>query len=311
MTIKQNHIFVKVLFFTLVFSSCSKTKDQVGISNLRFTSEIVESSNYPISIMFKSNVPSTDKLEWRFSDGRKSNELSPLMTFTYSGNVNVTLIQITGNQIDSTTKTITVPNRQFSVSVVYLIPRDVKYGKEFIDSLDVSVRVVQSWFNQQLEGKSFRIDTPMIDTIQSKFYKADFITSSDLLMNQIQGEVYSRLYGKISNEKNVVLVFLPVNTPGFNGVGGQSNGKNTAIVGGGAFDGLSGNDLYKKNVGLWTTAHELGHAFGLSHNSIPEALMLGYDANGYFPPNAGIPKFLNCIVLKSEKLHLLNSPFIF
>ena len=313
MIFKQHTLFltIKLLALILAFASCKKSIEQVSSSILGFSAEVVNSGDYPVTILFKCDQFITGKLQWRFSDGRISNETSPLIEFNYSGPLEVTLVNTYASQIDSTTKTIIIPDRQYSVSMIYLLPKDVPYDRNLLDSLNIVTPVIQSWFANQLEGKSFRTNTPRIDTLQSKFYRTDFLTTSIDLIKKIQDEVYARLHTRISSDKNVMLVFLPVSTPGFNGVGGYLNGKRTGVVCGTAFWGLASNQKYFRNLGLWTMTHELGHALELSHNSTPNSVMLGAVANGYYPPNAEIPIFPEFYFLESEKTFLKKSQFIF
>ena len=244
-----------------------------------------------------------------------STEASPTAEYLSSGLFPVTLTLKKGNVTKSVTQKISVPFKRLSVAMIYFMPKDVTFDKDIFQAIHNISPQIQRWYGQQLGGKTYRVNGPVVDTIRGSQKGSDYGGKSTKLLQSIGSEVYEKLGSRIIKNEQVVLVFYPLVTTSFSGVGGvitnQGEERRIGIIGGTACRSITQLSTNDQSLGLWTAAHELGHALGLSHNLGANSLMFGpIDNSGYTPPSVELPSFPNCQLTENDKITLGKSPFI-
>lgn len=311
---------MKLLLYSLVTAALfgliackSKPEEPEPKIPIDFTTQITPATEYPISIRFSSKVDSADSYQWSFSDGQTATQPVVSLNFLKSGIHQATLTVRRASQSTSITKSFTVPFRQFSVAMIYLIPKGIGFDPSLLTAVKQLSPVVQELYTNQL-GKTFRLNDPIIDTLQSSKYSYEYSSSPFDVLQSMEDEVSQKLGSRINKDQQVVLIFFPISFDKFVGVGSvykkDGEEKRVAFIGGHACRSLTTVSASDRNLGLWTTAHELGHALGLSHNLTPNSLMFGaVDSTGY-TPNVPRPQFSTCFLTAADKAVLSTSPYL-
>lgn len=108
-----------VVALGVIALACSKD-DPLPRSTVEFTNELIEVG---IPVMFDNLTLNADRYEWKFSDGQTSEEISPTVTFTSPGPIEVVLKAFTkDNQVDSIVKPLTVRQRFLTAYSVTIYP---------------------------------------------------------------------------------------------------------------------------------------------------------------------------------------------
>jgi hypothetical protein len=283
--------------------------------NVSFYSQAEPAGYYPIKITFTNTSESADEYQWAFGNGKISSEASPVVEYFSSGLFPVTLTIKKGVTTKSITQKVSVPFKRLSVALIYFIPKDGTFDQAIFSAIQRANPLIQGWYDQQLGGKTYGVSVPVVDTIQGSRSSSDYGGESDNLLKSIESEVYGKLGSRIVKNEQVVLVFYPIITTSFGGIGtvikNQGEERRIGIIGGTACRSITKSSAKDQSYGLWTVAHELGHALGLSHNLRANSLMFGpVDNTGYIPPNIEIPSFPDCQLTQNDKIILGKSPFL-
>lgn len=291
----------------------SRPEEPAPVIPIYFTTQVTPATDYPVSVRFISGVESADSYQWSFSDGQTATQPAVSLNFPKSGVYQATLTVRKASQSISVTKSFTVPFRQFSVAMIYLIPKGGSFDPSLLEAVKQLSPAIQDLYTNQL-GKTFSINDPIVDTLQSSRYSYQYGQSPFDILQSMGAEVNQKLGSRVNKSQQVVLIFYPIAFNNFLGLGGLSikygEETRTGIISGSACRSLTAVSASDRNLGLWTTAHELGHALGLSHNLMPNSLMLGaIDSTGYVP-NVPRPQFSTCFLTAADKAVLSASPYL-
>lgn len=197
--------------------------------------------------------------------------------------------------------------------MIYLVPKEGSFNPFLLKAIKQLSPIVQNLYANQL-GETFRVNEPIADTLRSSNYSYEYGQSSIDFLKSIEAEVSQKLGSRLNESQQVVLIFYPIVTNGFEGVGSvygkDGKEKRTGIIMGRACQSLTTVSDSERNLGLWITAHELGHALGLSHNLTPNSLMFGPIDNTGDTPDVPRPQFSTCFLTETDKMNLATSPYL-
>lgn len=263
-----------------------------------FSFQISNSGQIPTKVIFNNTSQNVESYQWIFGDGNQSLLQNPENTYSQSVSYNVKLIVSNPAGQDSLIKQVIIPPANLSVRVFLITPIDRSFNKNYYDVLKTTALNIQTYYKNQLGGRTFTLNNPVIDTLTGlhsySWYNSDNGSNISGTDPRFYG-YYNTLYEiskLVSINTNLYTYIFYVAAPG-----GGAGSTGQAALGDQDLDGLLSeiNNPVKRWIG--GSAHEWGHAFGLPHpaNQLPTALMW-----------TGYTIYPNCILQQTDK-DLLNS----
>ena len=197
--------------------------------------------------------------------------------------------------------------KEFSVRIIYVVPADRKINRTYVNAIRKAAPILQDWYKQQMDGKTYRLNHPLIEIVQSDKTAAWFSANNGSMSGDNEFyyffyNTYTEVSRLLGSEWDLSKYRFTIYVDAYGQTGAGTTG--FAIMPEHDLKGLSGQmtEPVSRWIGGW--GHELGHAFGLPHpdDSIywNQALM----GEGYLI-------FPNSLLLETDKEMLNNSGFFF
>lgn len=195
-----------------------------------------------------------------------------------------------------------------SVRIIYLVSSDRMVNDEYLAGMNRAALSVQNFYKKELNGLTFQLNNPIVEILKSD-KKASYFYSNPCgnypenwgYLNAFN-EV-SRLLGAKYNDDNYTWVIYS-DGPGDKGRGGSG----VCVMPEDDLKGLIGKHPTQPDINRWIggLAHELGHAFGLSHPPAPEEhpkAIMWTGIYGSYPDEAYLTQDDKIILLRSSFFH--------
>ncbi len=150
-----------------------------------------------------------------------------------------------------------------TVRMIYFLPNDRPFRQEVVNSMKGAIRQIQTFYAEQMQAhgygsKTFRFETdvrgePLVHRLDGQHPDSYYLDNTFLTMFDEVEQVFDL-------RKNVYFIVIDNSIDAIGTGGGQRAGG----VGGGGRN--QGSALVPGGFSFHTAAHELGHAFGLSHD---------------------------------------------
>ena len=157
------------------------------------------------------------------------------------------------------------------VQVIYAVPSDREYNPDYAKAVEAGILHLQSWYAQQLAGRTFAIKgpTPLFCAVE---HPAEYFESEHGWGRVIESVQHCAPVRHLS-DKYTWAIYIDVEFDCDGGGELGAGGSGITIVHGGDLAGLADPEKYQlcgfpPRGGLgWVggLAHEIGHAFGLPH----------------------------------------------
>lgn len=266
-----------------------------------FSFTILNSGIQPTNVLFTNASLRADSVHWNFDNGTSTATSSPQVSFALAKIYQVKLVAYNAAGVDSIVKPVTIVPSNLSVRVFLITPADKSFNQAYYDILKATALNIQGWYKQQMGGKTFTLNNPIVDTLRGIHNYAWYNSDNGVATSGTD----PRFYGYY-NTLNEISKIITTNTALYTYIfyvaapGGGAGSTGQAALGDQDLDGLLGeiNSPVKRWVG--GSAHEWGHAFGLAHpdNQLGSALMW-----------TGYTIYPNCILQQADKDILNASKF--
>ena len=159
-----------------------------------------------------------------------------------------------------------------TVRMIYFLPNDRPFRQEVVDSIKVRIRQVQSFYVDQMEAhghgtRTLRIETdaqgePLVHRVDGQHPDSHYLDDTHVVYGEIE---------QVFDLRESIYLVVVDHSSGTIGLGGGR-------VAGGTGGGYKkrGSALVPSSVNFEVVAHEIGHAFGLSHDFREGAYIMSY-----------------------------------
>ena len=161
-----------------------------------------------------------------------------------------------------------------TVRMIYFLPNDRPFQQVVVDSMKVTIRQIQTFYAEQMEAHGygrntfrFEIDAwgePVVHRVDGWHPDSHYLDDTvDTVSNEIE-----QLFDVRQN-----IYFIAID----NSINGIGRGSGRIAAGTGGRRGKNGGRMFVPGrFNFFTTAHELGHTFGLRHDFQKDVYIMSY-----------------------------------
>ena len=160
-----------------------------------------------------------------------------------------------------------------TVRMIYFLPNDRPFRASVVDSMKRTIRQIQTFYGEQMQAhgygyKTFAFESdasgePIVHRVNGQYPDSHYLDRTFATVANDVGSAYD-----LSINTYIVVIDNSITAIG-------SNGRHTG--GGGLSIGKSGGfAIVHEQYSFYTVAHELGHAFGLTHDFRNDAYIMSY-----------------------------------
>jgi len=192
----------------------------------------------------------------------------------------------------------TVSPIPYSVLVYLITPTDKSFSPDYYRGVKSCALSLQSWYKSQMGNKTFLLNPVVVDTLTG-LHSSSWYNGDNGLPVGGDGPYYNTLYemqqllgAKFNTTNYTYFVFVAADFPD------ETIPRGLAVEG---LENIVGLTSKSPNFSLGSSAHALGHAFGLPEPGgveNPQAIM-----------STGYPHYPNCNFTQTEKDSLNATPF--
>ena len=177
---------------------------------------------------------------------------------------------------------------EYVVRVTYFYPSDREPSDALEAKLDAMVKDIQQFYADEMERhgfgrKTFRLETDENGNIVKHRFNGKFTSSHykpTFDGNPAASNEFFEHFDRSEHIINLILVDGVLENPDHYGIGGVGDGDSFSGYAASliySFDKVINSDNYRVYLDAWsTTAHELGHAFGLRHDFRDDRYVMSY-----------------------------------
>ena len=227
---------------------------------------------------------------WQLENGQKITTLTGHKGWVNTAVFSPDGLSITSGGSDGTIRFWNVESYHIDdqdlVRIIYFVPKDRNAQSDIWVKLNTLIREVQEFYADQLEAngfgrKSFTFETDEYDN--TIVHKVNGLFNDRYYHSDTTHKIQQELRSKYDFTKDVYLIVTELSTQTVEtentcGIGGSiwhENELRVKTYGGYAVIPASGK-CFDDQFGIHTTAHELGHAFGLDHDFRDDEYIMSY-----------------------------------
>ena len=166
-----------------------------------------------------------------------------------------------------------------TVRMIYFLPNDRPYRASVVDSMKTTIRRIQTFYGEQMQAHGYGYKTFAIESDASRepiVHRVDGQHADSHYLDNTSSKVPDETHEAFDRDANVYLIVVDNS----NNAIGTSRGRRAG--GTGISRGkVGGHALVHGAFSFRTAAHELGHAFGLTHDFSDDSYIMSYGGGNH------------------------------
>ena len=166
-----------------------------------------------------------------------------------------------------------------TVRMIYFLPNDRPYRASVVDSMKTTIRRIQTFYGEQMQAHGYGYKTFAIESDASGepiVHRVDGQHADSHYLDNTSSKVPDEIHEAFDRDANVYLIVVDNS----NNAIGTSRGRRAG--GTGISRGkVGGHALVHGAFSFRTAAHELGHAFGLTHDFSDDSYIMSYGGGNH------------------------------
>ena len=161
-----------------------------------------------------------------------------------------------------------------TVRMIYFLPNDRPFRASVVDSMKTTIRQIQTFYGEQMQAHGYGYKTFAVESDASGepvVHRVDGQHPDSHYLDNTSSKVPDEVHEAFDRDANIFLIVVDNS----NNAIGTSRGRRAGGTGS-ARGKVGGHALVHGAFSFRTAAHELGHAFGLTHDFNDNAYIMSY-----------------------------------